>query len=51
MERASVMHVEGDRLLVPASAFEHEGFRAWVTSDAFPEGVRASYVGGRCSSR
>lgn len=40
------MHVEGDRLLVPASAFEHEGFRAWVTSDAFPEGVRASYVGG-----
>jgi Uma2 family endonuclease len=29
---------------IPASAFTHDGFRAWATSDAFPERLRASYI-------
>jgi Uma2 family endonuclease len=40
------LHIEGDRLLVPASALELAGFRRWVTSEEFPESVRASWIGG-----
>ena len=32
--------------MVPSDAFEHSGFRAWVKSDDFPSGVRASFVCG-----
>jgi Uma2 family endonuclease len=35
-----------ERLTVPHEAFDHAGFRAWVTSDAFPHGVRTTYVRG-----
>lgn len=31
---------------MPATAFEHSGFRAWATSGDFPEGVRAAFVDG-----
>src|SRR5262245_34207784 len=31
---------------MPASAFTHPGFRAWVTSDHFPAGIQATYVEG-----
>ena len=41
-----VLNIEGDRVHVPASAFELPGFRTWVKSDDFPEGVRASWVDG-----
>jgi Uma2 family endonuclease len=27
---ASLIHIDGDRLNIPRSAFEHAGFRAWV---------------------
>lgn len=40
------LHIEGDRVLVPKTAFDHPGFRAWATSDDFPEGIRAAYVQG-----
>jgi Uma2 family endonuclease len=43
---ATLLHIEGDRLLVPASAFDHLGFRDWVTSVDFPDGVRASWIQG-----
>jgi Uma2 family endonuclease len=33
-----------ERIRVPASAMTHEGFRAWATSDGFPEGLRATFV-------
>jgi Uma2 family endonuclease len=29
---------------IPASAATHEGFRAWATSDDFPEKLRASFI-------
>ncbi len=29
---------------IPASALTHGGFRAWATSDAFPEKLRASFI-------
>ena len=29
---------------IPASAATHAGFRAWATSDAFPEKLRASFI-------
>lgn len=36
---------EDGGIAVPASAFDHDGFRAWVTSPAFPEkGIRATFV-------
>lgn len=41
---AVVFSIEGDRLRVPASALTHEGFRAWVISSEFPEGIRATFV-------
>jgi Uma2 family endonuclease len=43
---AARLLIEGDRLAVPISAFEHTGFRRWVTSDDFPQRVRASFVAG-----
>jgi len=33
-----------ERVSVPAAAFEHAGYRAWVTSDAYPERVRTTFV-------
>ncbi len=33
-------------ICMPASAATFEGFRAWVTSDDFPEELRASYIAG-----
>ena len=35
-----------DRVIVPETAFDHAGYRAWVTSDAYPERVRTTYVRG-----
>jgi Uma2 family endonuclease len=35
-----------DRVIVPDTAFDHAGYRAWVTSDAYPERVRTTYVRG-----
>jgi Uma2 family endonuclease len=39
------LHFE-ERLLVPEAAFDQGGFRAWVLSPAFPDGVRASWIMG-----
>lgn len=36
---APKIHIEGDRLHVPAAALELAGFREWVKSPEFPEGV------------
>jgi len=33
-------------ICVPISAGTHAGFRAWVTSDEFPEKLRASFING-----
>lgn len=33
-------------LVVPPEAMTHEGFRAWATSDAFPERVRVTFLQG-----
>ena len=35
-----------ERVTVPDAAFDHAGYRAWVTSDAYPEGVRTTFVQG-----
>ena len=35
-----------ERVTVPNVAFEHAGYRAWVTSDAYPEGVSTTFVNG-----
>lgn len=35
-----------DRIQIPESVFDLEGYRNWIKSDAFPEGVRTTYVGG-----
>ncbi len=35
-----------DRVIVPDTAFDHAGYRAWVTSDVYPERVRTTYVRG-----
>ncbi len=37
---------ERPALAVPSTAFDLDGFRAWVHSDAFPEKGRASYLAG-----
>jgi Uma2 family endonuclease len=42
----SLIHFDGERLNIPRSALEHEGFRRWVTSADLPAGVRASFVKG-----
>jgi Uma2 family endonuclease len=41
------IHIEGDRLRVPATSLRHSGFRDWVKSDEFPEGVRATFASGQ----
>lgn len=46
MASVGVLHIEGDRVLVPVAAFGHRGFRAWVTSEQYPEGIRASWIDG-----
>lgn len=43
---APTLHIEGDRLRVPASAWQLDGFRAWIRSQEFPSGVRASFLAG-----
>ena len=43
-ERAVVAYGEGIR--VPAAASELDGFRAWATSDLFPENGRIDYLAG-----
>jgi Uma2 family endonuclease len=35
---------EKDIVSVPREAFEHAGFRRWITSDGFPERVRATFA-------
>ena len=35
-----------DRVIVPDTAFDHAGCRAWVTSDAYPGRVRTTFVRG-----
>jgi Uma2 family endonuclease len=35
-----------DRVIVPAVAFNHAGYRAWVKSDEYPERVRTAFVDG-----
>ncbi len=42
----SALTIEGGRVRMPASAWEHDGFRRWVTSDDFPADVRAAFVRG-----
>jgi Uma2 family endonuclease len=43
-----MLHIEGvrDHVHVPISAFDHAGFRAWVTSADFPEKLRVTFVAG-----
>jgi Uma2 family endonuclease len=35
-----------DRIAVPDTAFDHAGYRAWVTSEDYPERIRTTYVCG-----
>ena len=35
-----------DRIVVPQSALDHQGYRAWVTSDEYPERLRTTFVCG-----
>jgi hypothetical protein len=35
-----------DRVRVPVTAFNHPGYRAWVTSEAYPTGVRTTFIAG-----
>jgi Uma2 family endonuclease len=35
-----------DRVMVPRSALDHDGYRAWVKSDEYPERLRTTYVAG-----
>jgi Uma2 family endonuclease len=43
---APALSIDGDRVRVPATALSQAGFRAWVTSDDFPQAVRAAFVAG-----
>lgn len=45
MASARTLSIE-DRIQVPERVFELEGYRNWIKSDAFPEGIRTTYVGG-----
>ncbi len=40
------LSIDGDRVHVPATVFDHEGFRRWVKSDEFPESASASFIDG-----
>lgn len=42
----TALSIEGDWLRMPAAAWNHGGFRRWVTAPDFPESVRASYLAG-----
>ncbi len=46
MASAAALSIEGDQLRMPASAWNHEGFRRWVKADDFPERVRAAFIDG-----
>jgi Uma2 family endonuclease len=35
-----------DRVMVPRSALDHSGYRAWVKSDEYPERLRTTFVAG-----
>ena len=35
-----------ERVTVPDTAFDHSGYRAWVTSDAYPDGIRTTFIQG-----
>lgn len=41
---APVLNIEGDWLRMPVSAWDHAGFRSWVSSPDFPERARATFV-------
>lgn len=41
------IHVEGQRVRVPAATRRHSGFRDWIKSSAFPERLRATYASGQ----
>jgi Uma2 family endonuclease len=43
---AAAVSIEGDRVRVPAAAFDLQGFRRWVKAPDFPERVRATFVAG-----
>jgi len=35
-----------DRVTIPSTALDHRGYRAWVMSDDYPNGLRTTYVEG-----
>ena len=35
-----------ERIRIPDGVFDLDGYRAWVTSNAYPERVRTTYIGG-----
>lgn len=35
-----------NRVMVPRAALDHDGYRAWVTSDEYPERLRTTFVNG-----
>lgn len=35
-----------NRVMVPHAALDHDGYRAWVKSDEYPERVRTAFVSG-----
>src|SRR5437660_912366 len=47
VSRAKLAVLIEDRVMVPRAALDHEGYRAWVKSDEYPEkGLRTTFVGG-----
>jgi Uma2 family endonuclease len=44
MTAARVLNFDGDALSVPVEALDHAGFRRWVSSDAYPEKLRAAFA-------
>lgn len=46
-KKCSFLLVRGDQwgIRLPTSAMTLAGFRAWATSDQFPEGIRAAFIG------
>lgn len=35
-----------ERVTVPDTAFDHSGYRAWVTSASYPDGIRTTFIQG-----
>src|SRR5215211_3774170 len=35
-----------ERVTIPGAAFDLAGYRAWVISAEYPQGIRTTYVGG-----